>query len=147
MAQTTTAKTTSVGQVYVNIAGAGYIDISGSTNSLDSVTIELANGASGTLDGNEKVITAGRQNPQTITVNCLYTEGATEALRKAMASIKAGDICLVKWVPIGAGGKYFTTSVGSVITRVALPEANAENGEPLMFSFDVFTGGIETDIT
>ena len=147
MAQTTGAGTTSAATVEVKIGAGAYTSIGGSTNSIDGVTIERAMGTKGTVDGNEKLVTTGRQTPQTITVNCLYTETADEGLKVASAAIKNNSLIQVKWKPLGSSGQSFNTAANGKVTRVALPNADAENGEPLTFSFDVFCGGIETSIT
>lgn len=147
MAQTTGAGTTSVGTVEVKVGAGSYTSIAGSSNTVDVVTIERATGNKGTLDGDNKLITTGRQVPTTVTVNCLYTEVAGEALLTTIDSIKNNSIIQVKWKPLGSSGASFNTAANGRVTRVALPEIDAENGEPLTFSFDVFCGGIETSIT
>jgi hypothetical protein len=147
MAQTSTATTTAASVVEVKIAAGSYTSIAGSTNSIDSVTIERVSGGKGTLDGGEQVILAGRQIATTVTVNCLYTETTAEAVKVALASIKAGNLCQVLWKPVGSSGKSFNTSAGGYITKVSLPVSDAEAGEPLMFSFDVLCGGIETSFS
>jgi hypothetical protein len=147
MAQTTTATTTSAAVVQVKIASGSYTSISGSTNSVDTVTIEVATGSKGTLEGGEQIIQSGRQVETTVTVNCLYTETTDEALKLTLASIKAGNVCQVKWFPVASGGKSFNTAENGRILKVKLPAPDAEKGEPLMFSFDVFCGGIETSFT
>lgn len=147
MAQTTGSGTTSVATLEVKIGAGAYTSIAGSSNSVDTVTIERAIGGKGTLDGSEKLVTAGRQSETTVTVNAMYTETAGEALLTAIDAIKNASTIQVKWKPLGSSGASFNTAAGGKVTRVALPEADAENGEPLTFSFDVFCGGIETSIS
>jgi len=145
MAQTSTATTTSAGTVEIKIAAAAsYTNISGSTNSVDQVTIERVSGSKGTLDGDTQIIAAGRQVATMITVNCLYTEVTDEALKLTIASIKAGNNAIVMWKPVGSSGKSFTSASGGKITKVSLPEFNSENGEPAVFSFELMCGGVDT---
>lgn len=147
MAQTTTATTTGSSVVQIKIGAGSYVAIGGSTNSVDAVTIERVTGDKGTLDGSERVIQAGRQLPQTVTVNCLYTETLDESLKLTLASIKAGNVCQVKWFPVDSSGKYFNTVANGRILKVKLPAMDAEKGEPLVFSVDIFCGGIETSFS
>ena len=147
MPQTTTSTTTSAGTVEVKIAAGSYVNVSGSTNSVDQVTFERVSGSKGTLDGDVQIIAAGRQVATMVTVNCLYTEVTDEALKLTLASIKAGNIAQVQWKPVGSAGKSFNSAANGKIIKVSLPKFNSESGEPAVFSFELMCGGIETSFS
>ena len=146
MAQTTGAITGATAKIEINVNGGGYVDISGSSQSIDAVEMSRVNGSTHTLEGDYALVTFGKQPATEITVNVLYTESATEGFIKAVSALKNNQTCLLKWYPAGTGGKYFVTSAGAKIGTVSLPGNDATSGEPLVVSFTVIAGGIETDV-
>ncbi len=147
MAQTTGAMTGATAAIELNINNGGFIDIAGSTASIDVVDITLNNGSAYTFDGNYALLTFGRQPPVAVTVNILYTETAGEAFLKAISAIKANQLAQVKWKPAGSSGASFTTVSGARVSTVSLPNNDASKGEPLMASFVIQAPGIETSLS
>ena len=147
MAQTTGAITGAAAKVQIDVNSAGYVDISGSSQSIDAVEFTRLNGSAHTFDGDYAVLTFGKQPPTEITVNILYTEASGEAFLTAVSALKNNHSVKLKWQPNGAAGKYFETPAGGKISSVSLPGNDASSGEPLMVSFTVMAPGIITDIT
>lgn len=147
MAQTTGAITGAAAKVQIKVGSAGsFVDISGSSQSIDAVEFTRLNGSAHTFDGDYAALTFGKQPPVEITVNILYTETAGEAFLIAVSALKANNPIEIKWQPNGAAGVFFATPAGGKISSVSLPGNDAGSGEPLMVSFTVMAPGITTDI-
>jgi hypothetical protein len=150
MAQTTGSITGSLGKIEISFDdGATFTDISGSTSSIDTIEFARSNGTKTTFAGDFSIITVGKQIPTMITINCLYTETSAESTALAISNIKSNTPCDLRWqyadVTVLVGAKYLQyISLGkSRITKAALPEINAESGEPAMLSFTVSAPGID----
>jgi hypothetical protein len=78
MAQTTVAVTGAAATVSIYSSGA-YVDISGSSQSVDVATAKVVTGDAYTFDGNYAITTIGKYEPVEVKVNILFTEAATEA--------------------------------------------------------------------
>jgi hypothetical protein len=150
MAQTTGSITGALGKIEISFDdGATFVDISGSTSSLDAIEYARANGTKATFQGDFSIVTIGKQIPTMITINCLYTETAGEATDKAVVNIKANTPCDLRWqyadVTAVVGAKYlqYITLGKSRIVKASLPEINAESGEPAMLAFTVSAPGID----
>jgi len=116
MAQTTGAITGAVAKIEINTNNTGYVDISGSSQSIDAVEMTRLNGSAHTMEGDYAVLTFGKQPPTEITVNVLYTEVTTEGFMKAVSALKNNHSVVLRWYPNGATGKYFLTPAGAKIS-------------------------------
>jgi len=150
MAQTTGSITGALGKLEISFDdGATFVDISGSTSSLDAIEYARANGTKATFLGDFSIVTIGKQIPTMITINCLYTETAGEATALAVANIKANTPCDLRWqyadITAVVGAKYlqYITLGKSRIVKASLPEINAESGDPAMLAFTVSAPGID----
>ena len=140
MAQTTGAFPSAVGQVEISTDGAAWIDISGSTMSLDAPTQARMSGETYTLEGDTAIITAGKREPMELAFSIVYTEEDGEAFDEAQTIFETvgGDDAYARWSPGGgdAGDWQYTSGKGKLIS-FTYPPVNAETGDPIMAGFTV----------
>lgn len=143
MAQTTGAYTGSAATVSIYVSAA-YVDISGSSQSIDVTTATVVTGEAYTFDGNFALTTVGKYEPVEVKVNILYTETAAEAFQSVRALFEARTATQLKWLPGGAASgsdQYETRTVG-YITAMDYPPIDASSAGPVMVSFTVRAPGI-----
>lgn len=150
MTQTLGAMNTVNGKIEVAATETGgvpdWADISGSANKLVPTPQTADTGEAASLDGQYKIVTAGKFNPLELAITALYTETAAEAyaVLKQAAAV-AGRKLWVRWSPAGGnpGDARFTTASASgavapgVITSMPFPGADAETAGPTLLDFTV----------
>jgi hypothetical protein len=144
MAQTTTALSGAAGTLSVRINNTGsFTDISGSSQSIDTVTMTRITGEAYTLEGTYAVLTFGKTEPSEVKVNILYTDTPAEGYQTLLAAWQSDHVVEVKWIPGGAvvGADTYTTSAGK-ITAADLPALDASSAGPIMCSFTVRVASI-----
>jgi hypothetical protein len=137
MAQTTGAMSGAAATISYQSGGTGtYTDISGSSQSVDVVSLTKMTGEAYTFDGSYAVLTVGKNEPVEVVVNVLYTDTTTEAYQTMLTAFEQGTLISLKWVPGGAtaGADTYTTSAGQ-ITAIDLPAIDASSAGPIMASF------------
>ena len=137
MAQTTGAMSGAAATISYQSGGTGtYTDISGSSQSVDVVTLTKMTGEAYTFDGSYAVLTVGKNEPVEVVVNVLYTDTTTEAYQVMLTAFESSTLISLKWVPGGAtaGADTYTTSAGQ-ITAIDLPAVDASSAGPIMASF------------
>lgn len=137
MAQTTGAMSGAAATISYQSGGTGtYTDISGSSQSVDVVTLTRMTGEAYTFDSSYAVLTFGKNEPSEVVVNVLYTESTTEGYQVMLTAFENGTLISLKWTPAGtgAGADTYTTSAGQ-ITAVDLPAIDASSAGPIMCSF------------
>jgi len=150
MPQTTAAINGIASTVSIKVAAGSYVDISGSTQSIDAATATIANSDTYTLDGSAAIILLGKVEPVDVTVNILYTEvTTTEAFMTVSAAFAAKSAVQVKWLPRGAGSGANTieTNATGYITSMDYPAIDSTSADAIMASFTVRCPGITyTDV-
>jgi hypothetical protein len=143
MPQTTGAVSGAAATVSIYVSAA-YVDISGSSQSIDAVTASVVTGDAYTFDGNFGIITAGKYEPVEVTVNILYTETAAEAFQSVRALFEGRTATQLKWLPLGAasGADQYETKTVGYITSMDYPPIDASSAGPVMVSFTVRAPGI-----
>lgn len=146
MPQTTAAINGVASTIGIKIAGAAsYVDISGSTQSVDAATATVANSDTYTLDGANAFILLGKMEPVDVTVNILYTETlTTEAFMLVSAAFAAKSTVQIQWKPRGAGSGANTIETANTgyITSLDYPAIDATSADAIMASFTVRCPGI-----
>jgi len=143
MAQTTNAYTGAAATVSIYVSSA-YVDISGSSQSIETTTATVVTGEAYTFDGNFALTTVGKYEPVEVKVNILYTETSTEAFQYVRALFEGRTATQVKWLPGGAtsgSDQYETKTIGYVIA-FDYPPIDSTSAGPLMVSFTVRAPGI-----
>ena len=143
MAQTTGAVTGAAATVSIFVSSA-YVDISGSSQSIDVTTATVVTGEAYTFSGSYAITTIGKYEPVEEKVNVLYTETAGEAFQSVRALFEGGTATKVKWLPLGAasGADQYETIATGYITAFDYPPIDASSSGPLMISFTVRAPGI-----
>ena len=141
MATTTGALSGAYGKIEIQYNGSGgFIDISGSAQSVDTTTAKRMYGKAYPLDSDTPKNTYGKQEGSEMTVNVIYTEDATEGYQRALASftVAGGEDIEIKLTPGGttAGADVYTTAVGRIIS-IDYPGFDGSKGDPIMCSFTV----------
>jgi hypothetical protein len=145
MPQTTSAINGVASTVSIKVASGSYVDISGSTQSVDAATATIANSDNYTLDGSAAFILLGKVEPVDVTVNVLYTEVATtEAFVVVATAFAAKSAVQIKWLPRGsaAGANTIETNATGYITSMDYPAIDATSADAIMASFTVRCPGI-----
>jgi len=143
MAQTTGGITGAAATVSIYVASA-YVDISGSSQSIDVTTATVVTGEAYTFDGNFALTTVGKYEPVEVKVNIIYTETAAEAFQSVRALFEARTATQLKWLPGGAasGADQYETKTIGYITALDYPPIDASSAGPIMVSFTVRAPGI-----
>ena len=143
MAQTTNAYTGAAATVSIYVASA-YVDISGSSQSIETTTATVVTGEAYTFDGNFAITTVGKYEPVEVKVNILYTEAAAEAFQYVRALFEARTATQVKWLPGGAasGSDQYETKTVGYVTAFDYPPIDSTSAGPIMVSFTVRAPGI-----
>jgi hypothetical protein len=144
MAQTTTALSGAAGTLSVRINNTGtFTDISGSSQSVDTVTMTRITGEAYTLEGTYALLTFGKIEPSEVKVNIIYTDTPAEGYQTLLTAWEQDHLVEVKWIPGGAvaGSDTYTTSAGK-ITAADLPALDASSAGPIMCSFTVRVASI-----
>jgi hypothetical protein len=143
MPQTTGAVTGAAATVSIYVSAA-YVDISGSSQSIDVTTATVVTGEAYTFDGNFALTTVGKYEPVEVKVNILYTETAAEAFQSVRALFEARTATQLKWLPLGAasGADQYETKTVGYITAMDYPPIDASSAGPIMVSFTVRAPGI-----
>ena len=143
MAQTTGAVTGAASTISIYVSAA-YVDISGSSQSIDAVTATVVSGDAYTFSGNYSIITVGKFEPVEVKVNILYTETAAEAFQSVRALFEANTATKLKWLPLGSasGADQYETMATGYITAMDYPPIDASSAGPVMVSFTIKAPGI-----
>jgi hypothetical protein len=143
MAQTTGGITGAAATVSIYVASA-YVDISGSSQSIDATTATVVTGEAYTFDGNYALTTVGKYEPVEVKVNIIYTETAAEAFQSVRALFEARTATQLKWLPAGAasGADQYETKTIGYITAMDYPPIDSTSAGPIMVSFTVRAPGI-----
>lgn len=129
---------------------AGWVDISGSSQTLGGTDQSRISDQAYTLDGDGAIITAGKKEPMELVVEIVYTETAGEAFELVRAAWETGGCrgraCL-RWSPAGGniGDFIFTTDRGYLINFI-YPPADATAGGPIMVGFTLKASEITTSV-
>lgn len=144
MAQTTNAYTGSAATISIKVAAGAYVDISGSSQSVDAVTATVVTGDAYTFDGDYAITTVGKFEPVEIKVNILYTEISSEAFLTAQGAFANRSLVQVKWIPGGSasGSDTYESKANGYITALDYPPIDATSAGPIMVSFTVRAPGI-----
>lgn len=143
MPQTTTAMAVTETVVELSTDGITWTNVSGSTNKVEVAPQTADSGMAATLEGQYKIVRAGKYNPAEATVTILYTETASEAYAILHGQKNVPNRPLyIRWTPGGYNGDHRFYSgdangnkAAARITEFPYPGANAEDGGPHLVSF------------
>ena len=143
MPQTTTAINTVDAVVEVSVNGTTWSNISGSTNKVEVSPQTADSGMAASLEGQYKIVRAGKYNPVDITVTILFTETAAEAYAILHGQKEvAGRPLYLRYAPGGYNGEYrwYTADsngnkAAARITEFPYPGANSEDAGPHLVVF------------
>lgn len=148
MPQTTNAVPMSCAliEISTNSDCSGYVDVSGSSNSVSGTEQTKMVGEEYTFDGNFALVEVGKFEPMDLTFRIAFTNQATEAYRTVRDAFLAGacdgKIC-VRWVPSGdVGGDGFETNYAP-ITSFQWPPVDAGAAGPIMVEFVIRASEID----
>lgn len=148
MPQTTNQVPMSCALIEVSTASncSGWVDISGSSNSVTGLTQTKMVGEEYTFDGDFALVEVGKIEPFDLTVRIVFTNVPAEAFRTIREVFNTetcdGKVC-IRWVPSGAvGGDGFQTNYAP-ITSFQWPEVNAGEAGPIMTQFVVRVSQID----
>lgn len=139
MAQTTGAVTGAAGSISIKVNAGAYVDISGSSQSVDAPSVTRTTGEAYTLDTDYAITTVGKREPVEVTVNVIYTEVAGEAFLTLETAFVANQTVQLKWLPKGSasGADQYETASDSRITSFQYAGVDGSSAGPLMVQFVV----------
>lgn len=147
MAQVTGAISSKDFLIEVGTDGTNWTDVSGAAS-----TIEASGGAkmyedSYTMEGDNPIVTVGKNESQELTLTAIYTEGASDLFELARPAYEAGSPFYIRWSPKGgqAGHKMYTAGPG-LLTDLTYPSGDASSAAPVMTGI-VFHGPRATPTT
>ena len=124
--------------------GGSWIDISGFSNSLSVDGGERQVGEFFTCDGDTPIVTYGKRNMLTITIQVVYTEGAAdEPYIMAATADEGNNPLLVKWSPKGgSAGNFEFESSDAYVTSPVYPQGAADSPDAIALEISLSCGGI-----
>ena len=120
MAQTTGALSWANCQIELSTNGTNWTDVSGFSNSLSLDGGDRQTGEFFTVDGQTPIVTYGKRNMLTVTIQAVYTEEGSDPYAMAQATFAANSALYVRWSPkawAAIGDFRFYTNEG----RVTMP--------------------------
>lgn len=149
MPQTTSAVPMACGYVAISTASdcSGFVDVSGSANSITGLSQAKQIGEENTFDGNAPIVEIGKFEAFDMVVRVVFTNVAAEAYRKArdqfLSAVCDGKLC-VRWIPGGAvvGNEGYDTNYAPV-SQFTWPEINAGEGGPVMTQFTLRVSAVD----
>lgn len=141
MPQTTTALSSVNGKLEFSSTGSTWVDISGSSNSVEPGDQTRQSGEIYTLSGDTAIITAGKREPIELQVKVLFTPTSGEAWETVRPAFEAASGAgYLRWSPQGGatGTKQFTTDAG-ILTSLTYPPSMADEAKPVMVGFKLKT--------
>ena len=118
---------------------AGWVDISGESQTVEPPEQTRISGEGYTFDGDNALVEGGKKEPIEIPVAIVYTETAGEAFEVVRAAWEApgcGRRLCLRYSPGGGdvGDALYTTPRG-ILTRFVYPNMDASAGGPIMAGF------------
>lgn len=120
--------------------------IAGELNSVEVGGGERPVGSVHVADTDTPLIQAGKRGTLSVTVNCVFSDAASEAWDLAYEYYTtAPGTCYVMWAPEGSASTNYAFDTGKgYITECPPPGGEVETGDPLMFAFVVECASITT---
>jgi hypothetical protein len=125
-----------------NPGGSGtWVDISGSTNAVETTTVKRRIGETNVFDSDVALLLAGKKESVLMTINVLYTESATEGYIRFLTAFgeePAGTATTVdvRLTPGGTGGDTFTSGIGYV-EEIDVPGFDSTTADFIMCSVKI----------
>lgn len=143
MTQITGGFNTSDAYVGISAAGVTFVDISGSSASVNGTEQTRKSGEGYTHSGDTAIVTGGKREPMEIEVKIVYTEGSADPFEVIRAAFEAKTPYYIRWAPKGATvGNFTFTSWAAIITSLIYPPTEASSGEPAMCGFKFKTSSV-----
>lgn len=135
MAQNTGAISSAEFKVEGGTNGSSWTDYSGTTLKITPSGGDRASGEVNTFDGDTPIVTWGKRASVDITVEYVYSEGASDLFEALRAAYEAGTAWYWRWAPKGgqSGEFQFATAAGR-ITAFEYPKGDAGSGAPVVLT-------------
>lgn len=135
MAQTTNAITFTNVKAELSANGSAWTDVSGFTTAVEVDGGERMTEDTHTADGDTPIVSTGKREGVSITLQALYTEAGTDPYAMAKASYEGDALLYMRWSPKGgAGGTKRYQAVGKV---TSLPYPAGEVGSAALIPVSV----------
>ena len=133
MAQTTGAISFGDCKVEASSNGSDWVDYSGFMSTVTIDGGERATGVKYTFDGDTAILRSAKRGLLTITVNFVYTEGASDLVEVARPIYEASSDFYIRYSPKGgASTEFLFTSDAGIIKQPIYPSGEAESPDPVM---------------
>lgn len=156
MAQTTGAFSKSNYKIEVSVNGSTWVNVSGQAGDVKVSGGEQLTGEQQTAENQYPVVVgSGKSAALKIDVNLLYTETAGEAFQTVWARWESTTRTIfLRWSPKGGatGDERYVasnnagTAVACPITNCALPDLDANSGDPALFAFSILAPRVVQEV-
>lgn len=135
MAQTTGAASMRSAVIEYSIDSSTWTGISGVANSVEPSGHARISGEAYTAEGDEAIVTVGKEEPLELTLNIVYSETTTEGYLLLKALKESATACKVRWAPKGSStGNYRYTTYTGYFVDVPPPGGSVDDGGPILVS-------------
>ena len=144
MAQTTGALSWANCQIELSANGSTWTDVSGFSNSLSLDGGDRQMGEFFTCDGELPIITYGKRNMLTITIQAVYTEDGSDPYEMAHQAAENNTPLYVRWSPkawAAIGDLRFVSGAGFVSSPI-YPQGAADSPDAIVVDIAINVGSI-----
>jgi hypothetical protein len=133
MAQVTGAISSKDYSIEISTNGSSWTAVSGAVTTITPSGGGKTTGETYTFEGDDPLVTVGKNQPFELAMTAVYTEGASDLFETARPVYENGSDFYVRWSPKGGQSTefMFTTGAGK-ITNLTYPGGDAGNGGPIM---------------
>lgn len=147
MAQTTGSLSWANCVVELSSNGSVWTDVSGFANSLSIDGGDRQMGEFFTCDGETPIVTYGKRNMLTITLQAVYTEDGSDPYAMAHDAAENHTHIYIRWSPTGyaVAGDYRFTSGEGWVTSPILPQGAADSPDAIPVEVVISCGSISRE--
>ena len=143
MAQTTGAISFKDCKIETSPDNSNWTDVSGFASTVTMDGGERMTATKGTFDGDTLILRSSKRATITVTVNLVYTEGASDPVEVIRAVYEAGSDFYGRWSPKGGDSSEFLyTSDAGVVKSPLYPGGDGESPDIVMTDFVLETPAI-----
>lgn len=143
MAQTTGGTSAKAAVVEFSTNGSSWTDCSGFANKVDVSGGDRDAGETLTFDGDTPILTRGKRKATKVSVQIVYTEGASDLFKTALSAHQNGTELYFRWsVKAATTGNFrYTTSAG-VVTSALFPGIDTGDAKAVLAKVDLMVAEV-----
>lgn len=132
MAQITGAVSSADVKIEVSTNGSTWTNVSGAAGTVEPSGGNKITSESYTFDGDDPIVTTGKNEPFEMKITAVYTEGASDLFEIARPVYESGGAFYVRYSPKGgATGDFQYTTAAGRLTDLTYPSTDASSADPI----------------